>query len=95
LTCGEVMVSVTHLEFSYTQAPKTMKSLVMCLYLGSIALGNVFAAFINFLIEKGGLKLEGAAYYFFFVAIMFVAAVLFIFVARFYRGRTYIQDATA
>ena len=95
LTSGEVMVSVTHLEFSYTQAPKTMKSLVMCLYLGSIALGNVFAAFINFLIEKGGLKLEGAAYYFFFVAIMFVTAVLFLFVARFYKGRTYIQDEAA
>lgn len=95
LTSGEVMVSVTHLEFSYTQAPKTMKSLVMCLYLGSIALGNVFAAFINFLIENGGLRLEGAAYYFFFVLIMLVTAVLFIFVARFYKGRTYIQDEAA
>ena len=30
LTAGEVLLSVTHLEFSYTQAPKKMKSLVMC-----------------------------------------------------------------
>src|SRR5262249_40629462 len=29
LTVGEVMVSVTGLEFAYTQAPKTMKSTVM------------------------------------------------------------------
>src|ERR1041385_7365435 len=40
LTATEILVSVTHLEFAYTQAPKKMKSLVMCTYLGSIALGN-------------------------------------------------------
>jgi proton-dependent oligopeptide transporter, POT family len=94
LTAGEVMVSVTHLEFSYTQAPKKMKSLVMCLYLGSISLGNVFTAAVNFFIQNpdGTSKLPGATYFFFFAGIMLVAAVVFIFVARFYRGRTYIQD---
>src|SRR5437588_6484393 len=40
LTAAEVLVSVTHLEFAYTQAPKKMKSLVMCTYLGAISLGN-------------------------------------------------------
>ena len=33
LTMSEVLVSVTGLEFSYTQAPKSMKSLVMSLWL--------------------------------------------------------------
>ncbi|MFO1498104.1 MAG: MFS transporter [Verrucomicrobiota bacterium] len=33
LTGSEIMVSVTHLEFAYTQAPKKLKSLVMCTYL--------------------------------------------------------------
>jgi len=94
LTAGEVMVSVTHLEFAYTQAPKKMKSLVMCTYLGSIALGNVFTAAVNFFIQNpdGTLKLVGASYFFFFVKVMLVTAVLFLFFARFYRGRTYIQD---
>jgi POT family proton-dependent oligopeptide transporter len=92
LTAGEVMVSVTHLEFAYTQAPRKMKSLVMCTYLGSIALGNVFTARVNFLIEDGVLHLSGASYFFFFVKVMFVTAILFLFFARFYRGRTYIQD---
>jgi proton-dependent oligopeptide transporter, POT family len=92
LTAAEVMVSVTHLEFAYTQAPRTMKSLVMCTYLGSISLGNFFTAAINALREKGALKLEGAAYFFFFAALMAAAAVLFVFVAVLYRGRTYIQD---
>ena len=94
LTAGEVMVSVTHLEFAYTQAPKKMKSLVMCTYLGSIALGNVFTAAVNFFIQNpdGTVKLAGASYFYFFVVVMLVAATLFVFVARFYRGRTYIQD---
>jgi len=94
LTAGEVMLSVTHLEFSYTQAPKKMKSFVMCMYLGSISLGNVFTAAVNFFIQNpdGTLKLSGASYFFFFVKIMLVTAILFIFVSRFYRGKTYIQD---
>jgi POT family proton-dependent oligopeptide transporter len=94
LTAGEVMVSVTHLEFAYTQAPKKMKSLVICTYLGSIALGNFFTASVNFFIKNpdGTLKLVGASYFFFFVKVMLVTAVLFLFFARFYRGKTYIQD---
>ena len=94
LTAGEVMVSVTHLEFAYTQAPKSMKSLVMCTYLGSVALGNVFTAAVNFFIQNpdGTVKLQGASYFFFFTKVMFVTAVAYLFVARFYRGKTYIQD---
>ena len=94
LTLGEVMVSVTHLEFAYTQAPNTMKSLVMCTYLGSIALGNVFTAAVNRFIQNpdGTVKLQGAAYFFFFVKVMLVTAILWLVVSRFYRGKTYIQE---
>jgi POT family proton-dependent oligopeptide transporter len=92
LTISEVMVSVTHLEFAYTQAPKKLKSLVMCTYLGAISLGNVFTAGVNFLIAQKTLNLEGAHYFFFFVKIMLVTAALFVFFAGFYRGKTYIQD---
>jgi POT family proton-dependent oligopeptide transporter len=94
LTAAEIMVSVTHLEFAYTQSPKKMKSLVMCTYLGSVALGNVFTAAVNFFIQSkdGMVKLAGANYFYFFVAVMAVTAVLFVFFARFYRGKVYIQD---
>jgi len=92
LTAGEVMVSVTHLEFAYTQAPKKMKSLVMCTYLFGISLGNAFTAGVNFLMEKHILKIEGARYFFFFVGVMLVTGILFLFFARFYKGKTYIQD---
>lgn len=97
LTVAEVMVSVTHLEFAYTQAPKKLKSLVMCTYLGAVALGNLFTAAVSFFIQNpdGTVKLQGASYFFFFVIVMFVTALLFVFFARFYKGRTYIQDEAA
>lgn len=94
LTAAEVMVSVTHLEFSYTQAPTKLKSLVMCAYLWAVFLGNVFTALVNVFIQNkdGSVKLKGASYFYFFVAVMLVTAVLFTFFARYYRGRTYIQE---
>jgi proton-dependent oligopeptide transporter, POT family len=94
LTTAEIMVSVTHLEFAYTQAPKKLKSLVMCTYLGAISLGNVFAAAVNFAIQNpdGTSQLAGAAYFYFFIKVMLVTTVLFMVVSPFYRGRTYTQD---
>jgi proton-dependent oligopeptide transporter, POT family len=96
LTGSEVMVSITGLEFSYTQAPKTMKSVVMAAWLFTVFLGNQFTAILNFLIptmRKCGLKLDGAAYFQFFTLLMLVTAVVFIFVARQYRGKNYVQGA--
>jgi POT family proton-dependent oligopeptide transporter len=94
LTASEILVSVTHLEFAYTQAPKKFKSLVMCTYLGAVSLGNVFTALVNFVIQNpdGTSKLAGAAYFFFFVKVMLVTSVLFLLVSPFYRGKTYTQD---
>ena len=47
LTASEVMVSITGLEFAYTQAPKRMKSVIMALFLMSVSLGNLFTATVN------------------------------------------------
>ncbi len=94
ITGAEVMVSITALEFSYTQAPARLKSFVMALYYASVFLGNVFTSLVNYSIEKAGLasSLNGAAYYWFFVQCMGVTAVLFVFVAMFYKGQTYLQE---
>jgi proton-dependent oligopeptide transporter, POT family len=96
LTAAEIMVSVTHLEFAYTQAPRKMKSLIMCTYLGAISLGNVFTAVVDHLIQNpdGTVKLSGASYFMFFAEVLFGTAILFALVSGFYRGRTYIQDET-
>lgn len=46
ITIGEVMVSITGLEFAYTQAPKKMKSTVMGFWLLTVTVGNVLVAFL-------------------------------------------------
>jgi POT family proton-dependent oligopeptide transporter len=94
LSAGEVMVSITCLEFSYTQAPKRMKSLIMAFYYLSISLGNYVTSAVNFIIENrdGTSKLPGATYYWFFTAIMAVAAFIFIFVAKRYKVKVQTQD---
>ncbi len=56
LTSAEVMVSITGLEFSYTQAPKSMKSVVMSIWLLSVSLGNVVTAAVNHYIQIPGIN---------------------------------------
>jgi len=95
ITAAEVMVSITALEFSYTQAPRKMKSLIMGVFMLSITAGNLFAAEVNHYIsaakEQGNVLLAGANYYWFFTTAMFVTSLLYVFWSQFYRGRTYIQ----
>jgi len=87
LTSAEVMVSITCLEFSYTQAPATMKSFVMAFYFLSVALGNLFTSAVNFLIHNidGSSKLAGADYYWFFTGLMLITAVLFLWMSQRYQ----------
>ena len=89
-------MSPTHLEFSYTQGPVKLKSLIMCTYLLAVSLGNQFTAAVNFFIQNpdGSLKLQGTSYFMFFVWVMLGTAVLFAVVTPFYKGRTYLQDQT-
>ena len=96
LTAGETLVSPTHLEFSYTQGPVKLKSLVMCTYLLAISLGNAFTAAVNFFIQNpdGSVKLQGTSYFMFFVWVMLGTAVLFMVVTPFYKGQTHLQDQT-
>jgi len=94
LTSAEVMVSITCLELSYTQAPKRMKSFVMAFFMMSIAVGNLFTSVVNFVIRNpdGSSKLEGADYYLFFTGLMLLTALLFVVVAKYYRGQTHFQE---
>ncbi len=96
MTAAEILVSITALEFSYTQAPKKMKSLVMGAFLMSVSIGNLFTASVNYFIQNpdGTSKLEGASYYLFFAGAMAVTALLFVPVAVWYKEQTYIQDET-
>jgi POT family proton-dependent oligopeptide transporter len=93
LTLGEAMVSITGLEFSYTQAPNSMKSSVMALWLLTVACGEFFDGWFNSwdLNADGTKKLTDYQYFIFFTILMFAASVVFVIVARFYKGQTYLQ----
>jgi POT family proton-dependent oligopeptide transporter len=96
LTAAEVMVSITALEFSYTQAPRKMKSFIMGVYLlVGTALGNIVTARVNAYIDaqrKAGVEiLSGANYYWFFTIFMLIAAGIFVVWSQFYRGQVFIQ----
>ncbi len=96
LSGGEVMVAITGLEFAYTQAPKPMKAMVQALFLLSISAGNLFTALVHVFIanDDGTVKLHGAAYYNFFAWLSIGCVAVFIFVAKAYKGQSYLQGDT-
>ncbi len=94
ITAAEVLVSITCLEFSYSQAPRTMKSFIMSYFFLSITLGNLVTAGVNMFIQNpdGSLKIEGAEYFYFFGGLMLITAVLFSIISRYYKPVSYFQE---
>ncbi|MDB6054324.1 MAG: proton-dependent oligopeptide transporter family [Verrucomicrobiales bacterium] len=94
LTAAEVMVSITCLEFSYTQAPKRLKSIIMGIFWLSVSLGNLMAGGFNHFIKNkdGSSNLSDVNYYLVFAGAMAVTTLIFVFVAKSYKEETIIQD---
>jgi POT family proton-dependent oligopeptide transporter len=76
---GEVLVSVTALEFAYSQAPAKLKSFVMGLWFLTIASGSLLTAVVAWLN-----RFHGVAYFVFFAALQLAAALVFALVAWWY-----------
>ncbi|EHQ30631.1 POT-type proton-dependent oligopeptide transporter [Mucilaginibacter paludis] len=72
LAAAEVLVSITGLEYAYTQASKSMKSTLVAIWLLTTALGNLFTALVNKSISNGGFfaQFKGANYYWFFIGLL-------------------------
>uniref|UniRef100_A0A8C5Y0B3 Solute carrier family 15 member 1 n=1 Tax=Microcebus murinus TaxID=30608 RepID=A0A8C5Y0B3_MICMU len=86
ITCGEVVFSVTGLEFSYSQAPSNMKSVLQAGWLLTVAVGNI----IVLIVAGAGQFPKQWAEYILFAALLLVVCVIFAIMARFY---TYINPA--
>jgi len=86
ITLSEVLVSVTGLEFAYSQAPPRMKSTIMGFWLLTVAFGNVLVALLA---RFGDLELED--FFWVFALLMGVAAVIFGVRAAFFKARDYPQ----
>jgi POT family proton-dependent oligopeptide transporter len=97
LTLAEVFVYGTGLEFFYSQAPNSMKSFIMGLFLLSISMGNGFTALVNLAIQKadGTSRLSGAEYYLFFAGLMLATTFGFIAYAARYREHRFVQGGPA
>jgi POT family proton-dependent oligopeptide transporter len=89
MTVAEVLVSITGLEFAYTQAPRAMKSTIMSFWLLCVTFGNLLVAFLAPLQKTVTLS----SFFWLFAALMVGAAAIFLVLASFYRGKTYLQHA--
>jgi POT family proton-dependent oligopeptide transporter len=92
LSAGEILVSITGLEYAYTQAPKSMKSTMNAIWLLTVTVGNLFDAFINNNIANGGFfsKFTGANYFWLFVGIISGFIVLYLFVSKSLPEKSYL-----
>ncbi len=77
LTTGELLFSVTALEFSYTQAPMTMKAMLQASQAFFEALGHV----IVLVIVQGNIFDDQASEFFLFAGLLFIIFFVFVFLA--------------
>src|SRR5690606_30950779 len=95
ITIAEVMVSITGLEFAYSQAPKRMKSVIMSFWNFNVALGNVIVVYIvegqKAIEARLGRELPLADFFWVFAGLMALAATAFAIRAAFYQYRDYTQ----
>jgi POT family proton-dependent oligopeptide transporter len=90
LTSSEVMVSITGLEFAYTQAPRSMKSTIMSFWLLTFFAGNLLDAYV----AKINV-FQGAMFFWFFAALMLGISGVFAVAAGRYRVRQFVEEAPA
>jgi len=92
LTFGEVLVSATGLEFAYSQAPASMKGVIMAFWNLSVTIGNLWVLLANSSVRNEnvisriaatGLS-ETAFLMFFFAGFALVVALGFALYARAY-----------
>ncbi|XP_034489737.1 peptide transporter family 1 [Drosophila innubila] len=81
MTLGEVMFSVTGLEFSYSQAPPSMKSVLQACWLLTVAFGNVIVV----IIAEAALFESQASEFFLFAGLMFADMLVFMYMAYNYK----------
>ncbi|CAH1277373.1 SLC15A2 [Branchiostoma lanceolatum] len=81
LTAGAVLFCVTVLEFSFTQAPESMKSVMQAIWLLSSGFGNL----ITFTVADLRLFASRSSEFFFFAGLMGVVDIIFIILAVRYK----------
>ena len=83
------MISITGLEFAYTQAPPRMKSTIMGFWLLTVALGNKLVAVITRVTD-----MELNHLFWLFAGLMALAAILFGIRASLYTYQDFTQNGS-
>lgn len=85
ITFGEVMFSITGLEFAYSQSPPSMKSCIMAAWLLTVSMGNLLVVIL------AGVKVteDMAKEFFFFAGFLGVVTLIFAIMAWFYKYVNY------
>ena len=94
LAIAEILVSITCLEYAYTQSPKSMKSTMTALYLLGVSVGNYFVSVVNGSIANNGFfaKYTGADYYWLFIGILAAFFLLYIAIAKRLPEKSYVNE---
>nr|XP_006819236.1 PREDICTED: solute carrier family 15 member 2-like [Saccoglossus kowalevskii] len=84
ITTGEVMFSITGLEFSYAQAPASMKSCLQACWLLTVCFGNLIVV----LVAGAQFFSNQATQFFFFAGLMLVVFFIFVVMSFWYKYAT-------
>ena len=92
LSAGEVLVSITGLEYAYTQSPPSMKSTMTAIWYLTYSVGTFFTTLINVNISNSGFfaYFKGERYYWLFVGIMGAFVILFLLVSPYIKEKVYL-----
>lgn len=87
LVAGEVLISATGLEFAFSEAPRSMRSMMMSFWLLTIAGGHfLIAAFTN--LNARFVHASGDRELYFYAILMFVFSLIFMVIAKRVGSRT-------
>ncbi|XP_070075108.1 peptide transporter family 1 isoform X2 [Drosophila takahashii] len=88
MTAAEVMFSVTGLEFSYSQSPPSMKSVLQACWLLSVAIGNMIVV----VIAEFKFTSSQSGEFTLFASLMLVDMLIFLWLARSYQYKDQSED---
>jgi POT family proton-dependent oligopeptide transporter len=89
ITMAEVMISITGLEFAYTQAPRSMKSSIMSVFLLTVFFGNLITAYVS---EINFYPVASTGYFMFFAVLMALFSLVFWWMGRKFKVKNYMEN---